>query len=148
MQRVVASRARDRSSPRTSRRRPLIAQDRTPPRRPRPLTGPQEFTLQYEFNDDRAAFAALQTINEAAAYAKRIKATNVKVSGFRATTLLSNGQRMTENTGLAENRTQPVTTLLQGLGLTNVTSQSKSEAEPADGQTDASHRRVVISVIP
>ncbi len=119
-----------------------------PPAARAPLTGPQEFTLQYEFNDDRAAFAALQTINEAAAYAKRIKATNVKVSGFRATTLLSNGQRMTENTGLAENRTQSVTTLLQGLGLTNVTSQSKSEAEPADGQTDASHRRVVISVIP
>src|SRR5262249_44836486 len=102
----------------------------------------------YEFNDDRAGFAALRSVHDAAAYAKQVHASSVKVSGFRATTLLSNGQRMVERAGLAERRTQDVAALLRGLGVTNLTSESKSEPEPADGQSDASRRRVIISITP
>ena len=49
------------------------------------LTGKQEFTVLYAFDDDYVEFAANRVVNEAAAYAKRIGASNVNVSGYRAT---------------------------------------------------------------
>jgi outer membrane protein OmpA-like peptidoglycan-associated protein len=117
-------------------------------REPVARTGRQEFTVLYAFNDDYLEYAANQVVTEAAAYAKRIGASNVKVSGYRATSLLSNGDRLVEKAGLAEKRAQNITTLLRGLGLSNVTVESKKEPEPGDGQTDASRRRVTIVVTP
>ena len=69
-------------------------------------TGRQEFTVLYAFDDDYLEYAANQVVTEAAAYAKRIGASTVKVSGYRATTLLSNGDRLIEKAGLAEKRAQ------------------------------------------
>jgi outer membrane protein OmpA-like peptidoglycan-associated protein len=118
-------------------------------RAPRPaLTGRQEFTVPYSFNDDYLEFGSNRVVSEAASYAKQSSAGNVKVVGYRATSLLSNGQRLTEKPGLAEKRAQNVATLLRGLGVAAVTVDSKSEAEPADGLADASRRRVSIIVTP
>ena len=123
-------------------------------RRPEPaprreaLSGRQEFTILYSFDDDYLEYAGNQVVTEAAAYAKRIRATSVKVSGYRATSLLSNGQHLVEKSGLAEKRAQNIATLLRGLGLPNVTVESKADAEPADGLTDASRRRVTVVVTP
>jgi len=119
---------------------------KAPPRQP--LTGRQEFTVLYSFNDDYVEFGAGRVVNEAAAYAKRTGAANVKVAGYRATSLLSNGQRLTEKAGLAEKRAQDVATLLRGLGVAAVTVEWKSDAEPGDGHTDPSRRRVTIVVTP
>ena len=116
------------------------------PREPR--TGRQEFTVLYAFDDDYLEYAANQVVTEAAAYAKRIGASNVKVSGYRATTLLSNGERLIEKAGLAEKRAQNTATLLRGLGVSHLVVESKNEPEPADGQTDSSRRRVTILVNP
>ena len=113
-----------------------------------PRTGRQEFTVLYGFNDDYLEYADNQVVTEAAAYAQRIHASSVKVSGYRATTLLSTGERLVEKAGLAERRAQNIATLLRGLGLPSVTVEWKSDAEPADGQTDPSHRRVTIAVTP
>jgi outer membrane protein OmpA-like peptidoglycan-associated protein len=113
-----------------------------------PLTGRQEFTVLYAFNDDYLEYGANQVVTDAAAYAKRIGASNVKVSGYRATSVLSNGDRMVEKAGLAEKRAQNIATLLRGLGIARVATESKSEAEPGDGQTDPSRRRVTIVVAP
>jgi outer membrane protein OmpA-like peptidoglycan-associated protein len=112
------------------------------------FTGAHEFTVLYSFNDDYLEYAANQVVTEAAAYAKRIGASSVKVSGYRATTLLSNGDRLIEKTGLAEKRAQNIVTLLRGLGIAGVTVEWKNEPEPGDGQTDAAHRRVAILVTP
>ncbi len=112
------------------------------------LTGQQEFTLLYAFDDDYVDYAANQAVTDAAAYAKRIGAKNVKVSGYRATTLLSSGERLVEKPGIAEKRAQSVATLLRGLGVSGVTSDSKTEAEPGDGKADPSRRRVTIVVAP
>jgi outer membrane protein OmpA-like peptidoglycan-associated protein len=118
-------------------------------REPRePLTGRQEFTVLYAFNDDYLEYAANRVVNEAAAYAKRIGASSVKVAGYRASSLLSNGDRLTEKAGLAEKRAQNIATLLGGLGVSGVTVEWKNEAEPGDGPTDPSLRRVTILVIP
>lgn len=112
------------------------------------LTGKQEFTVLYAFDDDYLEFAANRVVTEAAAYAKRIGASNVKVAGYRATTLLSNGERLVEKAGLAEKRAQNIATVLRGLGVSGVTVESSNEAERGDGQTDASRRRVTILVTP
>ena len=87
-------------------------------------------------------------VTEAAAYAKRIGASNVKVSGYRATSILSNGDQLVEKAGLAEKRAQNIATLLRGLGISHLTVEWSNEAEPGDGQTDPSRRRVTIVVNP
>jgi outer membrane protein OmpA-like peptidoglycan-associated protein len=113
-----------------------------------PLTGTQEFTVLYSFNDDYLEFGAGRVVNEAASYAKQAGASSVKITGYRATSLLSNGQRLTEKAGLAEKRAQNVATLLRGLGVAKVAVDWKSEAEPGDGKSDPSRRRVSIVVTP
>jgi outer membrane protein OmpA-like peptidoglycan-associated protein len=113
-----------------------------------PLTGPHQFTVLYAFNDDYVEFGAQRVVTEAAAYAKRIGASNVKVAGYRATTILSNGNRLVEKAGLAEKRAQNVATLLRGLGVSSVIVEWKNEPEPGDGRTDPSRRRATVLVTP
>jgi outer membrane protein OmpA-like peptidoglycan-associated protein len=112
------------------------------------LSGRQEFTILYGFNDDYVEFASIATVQKAAAYAAKIKASAVNVIGYRATTVLSNGARLIEKPELAEKRAQAIATLLRGSGVTGVTADWKKEPEPGDGRTDASRRRVTITVIP
>jgi len=112
------------------------------------FTGAHEFTVLYSFNDDYLEYAGNQVVTEAAAYAKRINASTVKVSGYRATTLLSNGDRLVEKAGLAEKRAQNIAMLLRGLDVAGVTVEWKNEPEPGDGQADPSRRRVNILVNP
>lgn len=113
-----------------------------------PRTGRQEFTVPYMFDDDYLEYAGNQAVTEAAAYAQHLGVPAVKVTGYRATTLLSNGQRLVEQPGLAERRAQEIATLLHGLGIPKVTVEWKSDPEPGDGLHDASLRRVTIVVSP
>lgn len=112
------------------------------------LNGRQEFTILFAFNDEYVEFESIGTVRKAAAYAMKIDASAVKVAGYRATTLLSNGQRLVEKEGLAEKRAQDIATLLQGLSVKAVSTDWKKDPEPGDGMTDPSRRRVTISVIP
>jgi outer membrane protein OmpA-like peptidoglycan-associated protein len=112
------------------------------------LTGRQEFTVLFAFNDDYVEFGSIAIVRRAAAYALKIGAAAVKVSGYRATTLLSNGQRLVEKPGLAKKRAQEIATLLQGSGVGAVSADWKEEPEPRDGKTDPSRRRVTITVVP
>ncbi len=113
-----------------------------------PLTGRQEFTILYSFDDDYLQFGFNKVVTDAASYAKQAGTAKVQITGYRAASLLSNGQRLTEKAGLAERRAKSVATLFRGLGVTAVTVDWKSEAEPADGRTDPSRRRVSIVVTP
>jgi outer membrane protein OmpA-like peptidoglycan-associated protein len=115
---------------------------------PESLTGRQEFIALFSFNDDYVDFAAGGVVRRAAGYATKIGASAVKVTGYRATTVLSNGQRLVEKAGLAEKRAQEVGTLLRGSGVAAVSVDWKAEAEPGDGKADPSRRRVTITVIP
>jgi outer membrane protein OmpA-like peptidoglycan-associated protein len=112
-----------------------------------PSTGQWTYTILYSFNDDYLEFAGNGVVSEAAAQAKS-SGLKVTVQGYRATSLLSNGQRMVEKAGLAEKRAHNIATLLHGLGVSNITTEWKSEAEPGDGISDASRRRVTITVGP
>lgn len=115
---------------------------------PESLSGRQEFTALYAFDDDYVDYAATAVVRRAAAYAKKIGAPAVRVMGYRATTVLSNGQRLVEKSGLAEKRAQDIATLLRGSGVSGVSANWKPEPEPGDGKTDAARRRVTIVVIP
>jgi outer membrane protein OmpA-like peptidoglycan-associated protein len=112
------------------------------------FTGAHEFTIRYAFDDDYLEYAGNRVVTEAADYAKEIGAASVKITGYRATSALSNGSRMVEKAGLAEKRAQGIATLLRGLGVPGVTADWKSDAEPGDGSTDASRRRAIILVTP
>jgi outer membrane protein OmpA-like peptidoglycan-associated protein len=112
------------------------------------FTGTHEFTLLYSFNDDYLEYGANRVLNEAAAYARGIKASSVTVTGYRAISVLSNGQRLAEKDGLGEKRAQNTAILLRGLGVSNVTIDAKKEPESGNGQTDPSRRRVTILVTP
>jgi outer membrane protein OmpA-like peptidoglycan-associated protein len=109
-----------------------------------PSSGIQEFVVLYQFDDDRAN---VEVVNQAAVYARK-SGGRVKVTGSRATSLLSDGRRLVEREGLAERRANSVAAVLRGLGVSNVAVEAAKEAAPADGQTDASRRRVVIAVVP
>jgi hypothetical protein len=111
---------------------------------PEPSNGPQEFLVLYQFDDDRAN---LEVVNRAAAYAKKVKA-KVKVTGSRATSLLSDGRRLVEREGIAERRASAVAEILRGLGVSNVSVDAQKDAAPGDGQNGASRRRVEILVTP
>ena len=124
--------------------RPLVTKKELPAN----LKGPQEFTVRFAFNDDYVEFGALQVVNQAVAYAQTTRASSVKVMGYRATTVLSNGTRLVEKPGLAEKRAQDVATLLRGSGVAMVTVDWKTDPEPGDGQTDPSRRRVTIQITP
>jgi hypothetical protein len=112
------------------------------------LNGRQEFTVLFAFNDDYVEFGSIAIVRRAAADAMKIGASAVKVSGYRATSLLSNGERLVEKPGLAQKRAQDIATLLEGLGVTGVAAEWKEDPEPGDGKTDPSRRRVTITVIP
>jgi hypothetical protein len=109
-----------------------------------PSSGPQEFVVLYQFDDDRPN---IDILTQAAAYAKKAGGT-VTVSGSRATSLLSDGRKLIEHDGLAERRANAVAEVLRGLGVKNVTVEAQKAAAAADGQNDASKRRVVIAVTP
>jgi outer membrane protein OmpA-like peptidoglycan-associated protein len=113
-----------------------------------PLTGRQEFAVLYAFDDDYLEYAANLVVTDASAYAKRIGATSVKVAGYRATSVLSNGNRLVEKAGIAEKRAQEIAMLLRGLGVSGVAVEWKNEPEPGDGRADPSRRRVTIVVTP
>jgi len=112
--------------------------------RPR-QTGPG-FAILFPFDDDSLAGEGAQVVMDAAAYAQRIGAAKVNVAGYRATSVLSSGQRLIEKTGIAEKRARGVATLLRGLGVKGVAAEWKDDAEPGNGADDPDRRKVTISI--
>jgi outer membrane protein OmpA-like peptidoglycan-associated protein len=136
------------AGPSSRHSRPLAS----PP--PQPKLGPpfetREFQILFDFDSDFLPSRSTRVVSEAVRYAKASKATRIEVSGYRGTTLLSNGQKLVESQQIAEVRAKKVGGFFPGLGIPSsiVTVNWKSEAETADGVTDPARRRVVIAVKP
>ena len=66
------------------------------------------------------------------------KASQVRISGYRAASLLSNGLTLSEGLRIAESHAQNVAEVLRGLGVSSssVSVKWKTDAEPANGVTD------------
>jgi len=113
-------------------------------------TAQREFVVPFDFDSDYLTLHTTRILSEAARVAKAIKAAKVEVTGYRATTWLSNGKKFAEAESIAAKRADKVGEILIGLGLpaATVSVKAKAEPEPCDGVTDPDKRRVTIKLIP
>ena len=118
-----------------------------PSRAPLPDTT-REFKIPFDFDSDYLALHTTRIVGEAARIAKTVNAAKIEVKGYRATTWLSNGQKIIEAESIAEMRAKKISEILSGLGLKTVSVSWKSEPESCDGVNDSQQRRVTISLKP
>jgi hypothetical protein len=106
------------------------------------------FTLQYEF-DGTVVFRHAQILQQILDAANAGHATEVKVTGYRSASRLSNGTVMAERPNIERQRAEQVQELLKGAGLTNVkyTLEWKDLAKRPNGVDDAANRRAEVVVL-
>ncbi len=119
-------------------------------REPGKDTSQREFNVPFDFDSDYLTLHTTRIVGETARVAKAINATKIEVTGYRATTWLSNGKKFVEAESVAAKRANKIGEILIGLGLpaATVSVNAKTEPEPCDGVTDADQRRVTIKLIP
>lgn len=107
----------------------------------------RSFELRYEF-DALVMFRHAQPLQQIFEHAKRSGATKVQITGYRAASLLSNGQLMQEDREIGRRRAEQVADLLRGAGLTELKYDVKwqDEVKRAKGVEDAALRRVQVIV--
>jgi len=105
------------------------------------------FELRYEF-DSLVMFRHAQPLQQILEYARQSGATKLRITGYRATTALSNGELMQENRDIGRRRAEQVAELLQGAGLTDVRYdvQWQDDTKRANGVDDAARRRVQVVI--
>jgi hypothetical protein len=106
---------------------------------------PRDFEIHYDY-DAGVSFRHPRFLMLAMDYAEKVKAKSIIIRGYRAQTVLSNGEVMTERSGIAEKRAKEAADLLQGAGLKSPKYQVTWDEEPKSG--DHTQRRVVITVNP
>ena len=119
-------------------------------RKPGTDTETREFIVPFDFDNDYLTFHTTKIVGEAARIANAVNATKIEVTGYRATTLLSNGKKFIEAESIAEKRAQKIGEMMIGLGLpaSVVSVKWKNEPESCDGVNDPQKRRVTISLKP
>ncbi|MFN0111835.1 MAG: OmpA family protein [Blastocatellia bacterium] len=113
-------------------------------------TSVREFTVPYDFDSDYLTLHTTRIVGESARVAKAAPPAKIEVTGYRATTWLSNGKKLIEAESISAKRANKVGEILVGLGLPAATVKviARTEPEPCDGVTDANKRRVTIKLIP
>jgi hypothetical protein len=109
-------------------------------------TLPRTFELHYEF-DGKVMFRHAQSLQKILAFVRQSGATELRITGYRAASLLSNGERMLEQENIGQRRAEQIAELLKGAGLTDVRYelQWQDVAGEADGVDDAVLRRTVVT---
>lgn len=81
--------------------------------------------------------------------AKIIQLKEIQISAYRASTLLSNGQKMLEKENIAAKRAEKIVDVFIGLGFPKekIKLSIKSAPEPCDGLHDPTRRRVRIKLL-
>ena len=120
-----------------------------PAARPSPPSGPEEVTLQYDFDNGVMGRRAASWGSPHQARRSR-PATRVRITGYRGATRLSDGRVMAERPEIGARRAREVADLLQEAGLTGVAFEVSSQGEPeaADGIDDWRSRRTTVHVEP
>ena len=122
------------------------------PRGPAPswvkADGPGDVTLYFDFDNDFFSLHVTVALTSLAKHVTEAKPSRVEVTGFRASTRLSNGQTLTEREGLGTIRARKVADTLAGLGVPAglLAVRAPAEATSADGINDPWNRRVEIHV--
>jgi outer membrane protein OmpA-like peptidoglycan-associated protein len=112
---------------------------------------PMDFEITYFFDSNYLPFPLEQRlVDQAAQYATDVKASRVEIVGYRGTTILSDGSRATEKTGLAEARAKKIADIFAFFEVPRDTMKVtwKEEPEHANGVSDYERRRATIKVIP
>jgi len=119
------------------------------PAKAAPAAGPREFTLQYDF-DLPVTGRHAAVLSQIVEYAGAIRATHLRVTASRGSTLLSDGRVMTEAAGIPAARAAEVVDLLRRAGLTHAAYEIVVQREPerADGIDDWRSRRTTVRVAP
>lgn len=112
-----------------------------------PVSSTREFVIAYPF-DGLVGFSHAAPLGEILRVARTVNAREVEIVGYRGAVRLSNGETMTEESGIARKRAEQVALLLQGANLTGPAYRVRWEdsAAPATGVDDHLTRRVVVTV--
>ena len=108
-----------------------------------------DFSLSYEF-DGMVMFRHAQTLQRIFDAARAARPTELRITGFRSASRLSNGRVLREREAIGRERAQQVRELLQGAGLDAVkyTVEWRDLSRRPDGGADAANRRVDVRLIP
>jgi hypothetical protein len=120
-----------------------------PPEELKPPYQPRDFELQYDF-DMLVMGRHAADLTSIVGYAEKIHASQVKVTGYRGETLLSDGTVMTEREGMDRTRAEEVADLLKRGGLDGLKFDVSFVDEPikSTGVGDWHNRKTVVSVEP
>jgi outer membrane protein OmpA-like peptidoglycan-associated protein len=118
------------------------------PQKPEPPFGERQFVIEYDFDSDFLFARNTRQLTDIAEYARVSKAQTVEVTGYRASTLLSNGNSLIEKPQVAQLRAERVAQVLKGLGTPASAVHWNGEATAANGASDYENRRVVVRIIP
>lgn len=112
-----------------------------------PTDGPT-VVIPFDFDSDFLPLRNTTALERLATRLRASKKARLEVVGYRATTLLSNGQRLTEVAGIAERRAAKIGGMLKDLHVAESVAIRAVEApERANGVDDPNRRRVVIRVL-
>jgi hypothetical protein len=108
----------------------------------------REFTLAYEF-DGTVAFRHAQILQRILDAARKARAAELRVTGYRSASRLSDGTVLRERAGIDRERAEQIRDLLRGAGLEGVryTLEWKDLARRPDGVADAANRRADVVVV-
>lgn len=111
-------------------------------------SGPRTFTIYFDV-DQGVAFRHPADVLAAYNYANQISAGRITVRATRGSTLLTNGDLVTESVGIAQRRATQIADLLRGLGTkAEITTEFSTTPAPADGIDDWESRSVEVRVEP
>lgn len=115
----------------------------------KPGDGPKQFTITFDFNGG-VVFRHPRQLMAIMTYAQETRSGHVEITGYRGSTLLSNGDSVVELPVIARKRAEQVATLLRGGGLGNIDYKVSWQEEPlsTDGVDGPSTRRVTVLVTP
>ena len=131
-----------------STRQAPVSTAAVPPKKPEPPFLEREFVIQYDFDSDFLFARNTRQLTDIAEYARVSTAQEIEVTGYRGSTLLSNGQVLMEKPEVARLRAERVAGVLKGLGAPASEVRWISEPAEANGETDFQSRRVAVRVVP
>jgi hypothetical protein len=108
----------------------------------------REISLQYEF-DGMVAFRHAQKLQQLLDAARATRAGELRITGYRSASRLSDGTVMRERESIGRERAEQVRELLRGAGLDGVkyTLRTEDRAKRPNGVDDAANRRVDVTIV-
>jgi hypothetical protein len=127
---------------------PNAAPEPAPAPAPELPSGPRAFAVYFDV-DQGIGFRHPGDVLRAYNYANQIAARRITVRATRGSTLLTNGDLVTESAGVAQRRAEQIADLLRGLGVeAEIGTEFSTVPASADGIDDWQSRSVEILVEP